>query len=241
MTAPKTMPPRKKVDAPVAMETTSAASSGASPSLNEACNLLLLNDVVAFTPATETLFKVLQNILQHPGEVKFCRLQRSSAAFSGKLARAKGAVRPTTRMQANMTPVHGSIPTRCFTLMRLCAIAHKQVRFLKACGFVEDGAGDEAALMLHTPDPEVLNAGKAALKALVKQHTQQYAAAVAEERRLQNEAAAQKLAQLKEVSKKNTAASDSAAEAERQQLLAGIKCDHEENARWKHEYDEMKK
>ena len=43
--------------------------------------------------------------------------------------------------------------------------------------------------MLHGPDAAVLNAGKAALKALVKQHTQQYAAVVAEERRLQNEAA----------------------------------------------------
>ena len=38
------------------------------PTLEEAGGVLLLNDAEAFQNATETLFKILQNLVQHPGE-----------------------------------------------------------------------------------------------------------------------------------------------------------------------------
>ena len=64
------------------------------PTLEEACGLLLLNeDAPVFTAAAETLFKILQNIVTHPGEAKYRSLSRSSKVFTEKLASAKGAVR----------------------------------------------------------------------------------------------------------------------------------------------------
>ena len=63
------------------------------PTLSEACGVLLLNDPTTFKDASETLFKILQNIAKHPDEPKYRSLARSSAAFTSKLANAKGAVR----------------------------------------------------------------------------------------------------------------------------------------------------
>ena len=48
---------------------------------------------VVFTLATETLFKVVQNLVAHPENPAFRVLKRSSNAFSTKLAPAMGAVR----------------------------------------------------------------------------------------------------------------------------------------------------
>ena len=68
--------------------------SGRMATLQEAGELLLRNeDPEVFRLATETLFKVLQNLVAHPDEPKYRSLPRSSAAFADKLAKAKGAVR----------------------------------------------------------------------------------------------------------------------------------------------------
>ena len=48
---------------------------------------------VVFTLATETLFKVVQNLVAHPENPAFRVLKRSSNVFSTKLAPAMGAVR----------------------------------------------------------------------------------------------------------------------------------------------------
>lgn len=121
------------------------------------------------------------------------------------------------------------------------ACAKGGVRFLKACGFVEEGADAEAALVLPVPNAELLAEAKAMLKSLVKQHTDHLAKQRAEERRIADEAAAVKLRELKEVSKKNTAQRDAAAEAERLRLLDGLKLDKQNRETWKQEYDAMKK
>jgi hypothetical protein len=107
-------------------------------------------------------------------------------------------------------------------------------RFLKACGFVEAGEGDEATLALPANAPKgLLEEGKAALKAAVKLH----AAQRDEARRRENEASAEKLALLKAVSRKNTASRDQEAERERQRLREGLVIDKQENDSWKQEYD----
>ena len=110
--------------------------------LQEAGALLLRNeDPEVFRLATETLFKVLQNLVAHPDEPKYRNIPRSSAAFSEKLAKAKGAV-----------------------------------RFLKAVGFVEEGgsgAGASLALPPAAESADQIAAGKAALKAVLKQHTEE--------------------------------------------------------------------
>ena len=106
----------------------------------QACGLLLLNDPITFKTATETLFKICQNIVQHPDEPKYRSLARSGATFTGKLGNAKGAV-----------------------------------RFLKAVGFAEEGgSGDAGSLVLPSaPDTaERMAARKAALKAVLKRHTE---------------------------------------------------------------------
>ena len=116
--------------------------------------------------------------------------------------------------------------------------------FLKACGFEEEGGSGEGGSLVLKPaneKAEQIAAGKSALKAVLKHHTEVITRAAEEERRKENEAAAQKLADLKAVSKKNTAQRDAAAEAERQRLLAGIKHDKEMLETWKQEYDAMKK
>ena len=86
---------------------------------------------------------------------------------------------------------------------------------------------------------EVIANGKAALKAVLKYHTEQQVRAADERRRVENEAAAQKLADLKAVSKKNTAKRDAAEEAERQRLREGLQIDKEDQAGWRKEYDAM--
>lgn len=112
------------------------------------------------------------------------------------------------------------------------------VRFLKACGFVEAGEGNEAILTLPSgASTALLEEGKLALKAAVKQNSAQRD----EERRRENEASAEKLALLKRVSKKNNEKRDTEAERERQRLKEGLMIDKQENSRWKEEYDEMKK
>jgi len=171
------------------------------PTFDEACGLLLLNDAITFKDATETLFKILQNVVLHPGEGKFRTLQRSSAGFASKLAGAKGAV-----------------------------------RFLKACGFEEQGGSGDAGSLVLPPgsqNDQQIAAGKAALKALVGRHTEQIVRVADEERRKANEAAAQKLVDLRELSKRNTATRDAAHEEERQRLLSGIHTDKNEENKWR--------
>jgi hypothetical protein len=124
----------------------------APPSLEEACSLLLRNDdPLVFQAATETLFKILQNIVQHPEEAKYRSISRSSAAFRQKLSCAKGAV-----------------------------------RFLKAVGFEEEGgSGDEGSLKLASAEStQQLVAGKAALKAALKAHTEATVRRADEDRRI---------------------------------------------------------
>eukprot|EP00966_Prymnesium_polylepis_P172662 3993170-Prymnesium_polylepis.1 len=79
------------------------------------------------------------------------------------------------------------------------APAKGAVRFLRAVGFEEHGEGDEAALQMGKPDIKLLEEGKAALKACVKE----YARLQEEARRIENEAAAEKLRMLQQVSRSN--------------------------------------
>jgi len=160
------------------------------PSVGEAVEILLKNEASGvFREATETLFKVVQNVLQHPEDESFRRLKRSTKAFSTKIAPAKGGV-----------------------------------RFLRAVGFDEAGEGEEAALQLAQPDVKLLEEGKAALKACVKA----YARMAEEARRLENEAAAEKLKMLRDVSKTNQKEEDAQEKARQQALL---KRDREDYAR----------
>ena len=53
----------------------------------------MLNEQLVFQQATETLFTILQNVLQNPDEPKYRNVRRSTKAFQEKLAHAKGAVR----------------------------------------------------------------------------------------------------------------------------------------------------
>lgn len=111
------------------------------------------------------------------------------------------------------------------------------VRFLKACGFVEAGDGDDATLTLPAgASTALLEEGKAALKAAVKQAEAEREAA----RMRENAASAEKLALLKKVSKKNNEKRDADAERERERLRQGLEIDKQENSQWKEEYDAMK-
>ena len=66
----------------------------ARPTLEEACGLLLQNESDSvFQSATETLFKVFQNVLQHPDDAKYRTLRRTTSSFATNLGSAKGAVR----------------------------------------------------------------------------------------------------------------------------------------------------
>lgn len=163
-------------------------------SLDEALGLLCLNDPVAFQAATETLFKIVQNVLANPGEAKYRTLRRKGAAFAQKVGGAKGGV-----------------------------------RFLRAVGFVDEGEGDEAALTLPAAaDVTLLEGGKAALKACVKERMQEQLRHGEQERQRENALAAGKLAELRAVSKQNTAQRDQEAEVERQRVLDGIKIDRDD-------------
>ena len=102
------------------------------------------------------------------------------------------------------------------------------VRFLRAVGFVEEGEGEEASLVLPASvSAAALEEAKAALKACVKA----YAAAAEEARRVENEAAAEKLRDLREVSRVNKSRQLDASASERERLLRGLKADREELAR----------
>ena len=137
----------------------------------------------------QTLFKVVQNVLQTPENEAMRKLSRESNSFQHKIAPAKGAV-----------------------------------RFLRAVGFEEQGSGEEVHFVMATPDLKVLEEGKAALKACVKE----YGRMQEETRRIENEAAAVKLRMLKEVSKSNQS-QEVQEERERQQAL--LKRDREDYAR----------
>ena len=181
--------------------------AGMSPTIHEACGVLLLNDAPTFKIATETLFKILQNLKQHPEEPKYRSLARSSATFSEKLAHAKGAV-----------------------------------RFLKAVGFEEQGgSGDGSSLVLppKAESAETIVQGKAALKAVLAQHTDQMLREADAKRTQENAAAAQRLADLRDLSKKNSSQKTAEDEKERQRLKAGINGDKMEENKWRGEYDAM--
>ena len=93
------------------------------------------------------------------------------------------------------------------------------VRFLRAVGFVEEGAGDEAAFVLPAAvGAEQLAAGKAALKAAVKQFSHVQEAL----RTAENEAAAQKLRDLRDLSKQNNSKRDAATAGEKDAIKAEI-------------------
>jgi len=162
--------------------------------IDEALDLLSRNDPVTFQAATETLFKIVQNVLQHPDEAKYRTLRRKATAFAQKVGAAKGGV-----------------------------------RFLRAVGFVDEGEGDEAALTLPAgADTALIQSGKAALKACVKERMQEQLMHAEQERQRANELAAGKLAELRAVSKQNTAQRDQEAAAERQRVLDGIKIDRDD-------------
>lgn len=170
-----------------------AASTPALPTLDEACALLLQNETPAFRTSTETLYKIVKNILDQPDEAKFRSLRRNGKAFTENLAHAKGAV-----------------------------------RFLRAVGFAEVGAGDDAAYALPaSADAALLTNGKAALKAVVKAYAAQEEAQRVEE----NAAAAVRLRDLQELSKQNANNRNNAdgIEREKQRMLAAR--DREDYAR----------
>lgn len=91
------------------------------------------------------------------------------------------------------------------------------VRFLRAVGFVEQGSSDAAdgVFTIEKPDTTLLAAGKAALKEAVKEHRRLEEAA----RTVENAAAAQKLAELRELSKQNSAKQTAQAQAEREHIM----------------------
>ena len=195
-------------------------------SLDEALGLLCLNDPVAFQAATETLFKIVQNVLANPGEAKYRTLRRKGAAFAQKVGGAKGGVRAALGSEHEACSVlrasRLSLRPCLRALTRSCR--RRQVRFLRAVGFVDEGEGDEAALTLPAAaDVTLLEGGKAALKACVKERMQEQLRHGEQERQRENALAAGKLAELRAVSKQNTAQRDQEAEVERQRVLDGIK------------------
>jgi len=179
-----------------------AASSAATAALEDACRILLLNeDASVFQLATETLFTIIQNVIQHPAEDKYRRIRRSAKAFQEKLGPAKGAV-----------------------------------RLLKSVGFVEEGEGtDDAAFVLsaEVAQSAPLTEAKAVLKAVVKHRFEVDMKAKEAARAQQNAEGARKLAELKEISKQNTAQVTAEQEAERQRLLKGLQIDREDRERQK--------
>ena len=65
----------------------------AQPPVEEAVAILLQNEAGVFRVATETLFKILQNVISHPEDASYRTLKRSNETFSNKVASAKGGVR----------------------------------------------------------------------------------------------------------------------------------------------------
>jgi len=108
------------------------------------------------------------------------------------------------------------------------------VRFLKAVGFVEDGAGDAAVLVLPADvDTDHLRKSKAMLKEIAKQRMDEEAKKREAIRVADNAAAAVKLADLEAISKQNQAKQTEVEEEERARLLKGIEIDREDRERQK--------
>lgn len=106
------------------------------------------------------------------------------------------------------------------------------VRFLRAIGFVEQGSSDAAAdgvFTIEKPDATLLAAGKAALKEAVKEYRRLEEAA----RTAENAAAAQRLAELRELSKQNQAKQNAEAQAERERIMEIARIDKWEKERQK--------
>jgi hypothetical protein len=62
-----------------------AGTSAHTAALEEACRILLLNDSAVFQLATETLYAILKNIVQHPGEDKYRRIRRGAKVNQGQI------------------------------------------------------------------------------------------------------------------------------------------------------------
>jgi len=108
------------------------------------------------------------------------------------------------------------------------------VRFLKAVGFVEDGAGDAAVLVLPADvDTDHLRKSKAMLKEIAKQRMDEEAKKREAIRVADNAAAAVKLADLEAISKQNQAKQTEVEKEERARLLKGIEIDREDRERQK--------
>ena len=105
------------------------------------------------------------------------------------------------------------------------------VRFLRAIGFVEQGSSDagDGVFTMEKPDAELLAAGKAALKEAVKEYRRLEEAA----RTAENAAAAQRLAELRDLSKQNYAKRDAEAQAERERIMEIAKIEKWEKERQK--------
>ena len=54
--------------------------------------MLLQNEDAVFQAATETLFKLLQNVIAHPTEPKYRTLRRANASFASNVGSAKGGI-----------------------------------------------------------------------------------------------------------------------------------------------------
>jgi|TARA_B100000524_G_scaffold336110_1_gene225784 predicted ATPase len=101
------------------------------------------------------------------------------------------------------------------------------LRFLKAIGFEQSAADASEIVMARPAGAALLGSAKAQLKESVR------AFAIQEEKRraAKDAAEADKLAQLRQLSKQNGAKRTAEAEQERQRLLKGIQIDHEDKAR----------
>ena len=218
------------------------SASSAVPTLDEACALLLKNEPAPFREATETLFTILNNITAKPDEAVFRRLKRANAALSAKVFGAKGGVRflravgfveegagdeaafvlpaavGAEQIAAGKAALKAAVKQFSLSAEKVFG-AKGGVRFLRAVGFVEEGAGDEAAFVLPAAvGAEQLAAGKAALKAAVKQFSHVQEAL----RTAENEAAAQKLRDLRDLSKQNNSKRDAATAGEKDAIKAEI-------------------
>ena len=217
------------------------SASSAVPTLDEACALLLKNEPAPFREATETLFTILNNITAKPDEAVFRRLKRANAALSASSAvptldeacalLLKNEPAPFREATETLFTILNNITAKpdeaVFRRLKRAnaALSAKVfgakggVRFLRAVGFVEEGAGDEAAFVLPAAvGAEQLAAGKAALKAAVKQFSHVQEAL----RTAENEAAAQKLRDLRDLSKQNNSKRDAATAGEKDAIKAEI-------------------
>ena len=140
--------------------------------------------------------------------------------FSGLMPMGYSTDRLLASVLAGTSPLPRSYARGLTRRMRATESGAKGgVRFLRAVGFVEEGAGDEAAFVLPAAvGAEQLAAGKAALKAAVKQFSHVQEAL----RTAENEAAAQKLRDLRDLSKQNNSKRDAATAGEKDAIKAEI-------------------